>query len=294
MSDARNVLITGASSGFGSLTARTLLERGHTVFATMRGVEGKNADAARELAEFADDKPGTLHTLELDVTSEESVDRCIKQALELGQRIDVVVNNAGVAVGGYAEAFSVEQYQQLFDVNLFGVQRVNRAVLPSMREAGSGLLLHVSSVMGRVVIPFAAPYTATKYALEGYAESCRYELARTGVDVAIVEPGGFRTGIDERMMGPADVARSDSYGDLADAPKKMWAGFMELLHSDQSPDPQLVADTIVELIEMSAGERPLRTVVDPLLGGEVPATVNKLSDQMARQLLEGFGMGDSA
>ena len=154
MGQGQNVLITGTSSGFGLLTARTLLQKGHTVFATMRGVAGKNAAAADGLRKFAEGQDGTLHLLELDVTNDASVDNAVKTALKLSGRIDVVVNNAGTGSGGLAESFTVDQFKQLFEVNLFGVQRVNRAVLPSMRDTGQGLLIQVSSIMGRIVIPY--------------------------------------------------------------------------------------------------------------------------------------------
>jgi len=292
MGQGQNVLITGTSSGFGLLTARTLLQKGHTVFATMRGVAGKNAAAADGLRKFAEGQDGTLHLLELDVTNDASVDNAVKTALKLSGRLDVVVNNAGTGSGGLAESFTVDQFKQLFEVNLFGVQRVNRAVLPSMRDAGKGLLIQVSSIMGRIVIPFSAPYTATKWALEGLTESYRYELSGTGIDVVCVEPGGFPTGVGERAMVPADKLRAASYGALAELPDKMWGGMMQMMQGDDAPDPQDVADAILQLIETPAGQRPLRTVVDPLTGGEGPSTLNRTSDRIQKHLLDAFNMGD--
>ena len=291
MSEPKTILVTGTSSGFGLLASRSLLQRGHTVFATMREAEGRNAGAAKELRELAADTDGTLHVLELDVTSDASVEQAVGQALKTAGRIDVAVNNAGMGCGGHAEAFTVEQFQQIFDINVFGVQRVNRAVLPAMREAGSGLLIHVSSIMGRVTLPFAGPYTATKWALEGLAESYRYELSSTGVDVAIVEPGGFATGIMDRTMAPADKSRVKSYGPLADLPKKMWGGMTEMLSGPEAPNPQDVADAIVQLIEAPAGARRLRVVVDPMTGGVGPSMINKTSDRVQSQMLTAFGMG---
>lgn len=293
MGEPRTILITGTSSGFGLLTARTLVTRGHTVLATMRDAEGRNAAGAGELRDFAAGAPGRLHVLELDVSSEASVETAIGRALEIAGGIDVVVNNAGIGVGGHTEAFTLDQFRSLFEVNVFGVQRVNRAVLPSMRRAGSGLLIHVSSVMGRIVIPFGGPYTATKWALEGLAESYAHELRGTGVEVAIVEPGAFPTGVAERVLSPADEARTASYGTAADAPKKMWAGLMAMLEGAGAPDPQEVADAIVGLIEMPAGQRPLRTVVDPLMGGTGPATLNKTTDRIQSHLLRSLEPGSA-
>ena len=161
-----------------------------------------------------------------------------------------------------------------------------------MRKQGYGLLVHISSIMGRVVIPFAAPYTATKYALEGLAESYRYELSGTGVDVVIVEPGGFGTGFADSLLYPADEKRIASYGELTEIPNQMWGGFMQMLASDDAPNPQAVADAVLKLIETPAGQRPLRTVVDPLTGGEAPSVVNKTSDEVQEQLLSAFGLAE--
>jgi NAD(P)-dependent dehydrogenase (short-subunit alcohol dehydrogenase family) len=146
--------------------------------------------------------------------------------------------------------------------------------------------------MGRIVIPFSAPYTATKWALEGLTESYRYELSGTGIDVVSVEPGGFPTGINERVMLPADKPRVASYGELAELPDKLWGGMMQMMRGDDAPDPQAVADAIVQLIETPAGQRPLRTVVDPLTGGEGPATLNRTSDRIQKHFLGAFDMGD--
>lgn len=289
MSDPKAVLITGAGSGFGRLTARALAAAGHTVFATLRDPEGRNAEAAADLRRLGGPAPGTIHTLELDVTDDGSVETAVARALELVDRIDVAVNNAGVGMSGFTEAFSAAEVRRLFEVNLFGVQRVNRAVLPSMREAGSGLLVHVSSIMGRLVIPFAGPYTATKWALEGLAESYRYELAGTGVEVTIVEPGAFVTGHAERISAPADERRSAAYGELTRRPERMWGRFVELLE-EASPDPARVAAAIHELIELPAGRRPLRVVVDPMLGGSGPRAINRAAAAAQAELLATLGL----
>jgi NAD(P)-dependent dehydrogenase (short-subunit alcohol dehydrogenase family) len=292
MSNIQTVLITGSSSGFGFLISRTLLEKGYVVLATMRDLANRNATRAKELQTFAEGTKGSLQLLELDVTSDASVDAGIMQAVERTGHIDAVVNNAGFGVGGYAEGFTIDQFQKIFAVNVFGVHRVNRAVLPLMRKQGNGLLIHISSVMGRVVIPFAAPYTATKYAVEGLAESYRYELSGTGVDVVIVEPGGFGTGFAANILYPADEERVASYGSLAEMPNQMWGNLIQMLEADDAPNPQAVADAVLNLIETPAGQRPLRTVVDPLTGGEAPSVVNRTSDQVQQQLLSSFGLAD--
>lgn len=176
MNPALTVLITGSSSGFGRLTAQTLVARGHTVLATMRAPQDRNREPADQLRRYAAGQPGDLYVLDLDVTDMVSVEAAVRQALDLTGRIDVVVNNAGVGDGfaAYTEAVSMGQFERIFDVNVFGVQRVTKAILPAMRQQGSGLLIHISSTMGRIVLPFTAAYTATKYALEALAESYRY------------------------------------------------------------------------------------------------------------------------
>ena len=144
------VLITGASTGFGRVTAELLARRGYRVFATMRDTAGRNSGAREDLESLGSD------VLELDVTDDLSVARAVSEALSRAGQIDVVINNAGFGNLGVTEAYTVDQFKQLFETNVFGVVRVNRAVLPSMRERGSGLLIHVSSIAGRSTLPYMA------------------------------------------------------------------------------------------------------------------------------------------
>lgn len=282
-----NILITGSSNGFGERTAQHLLRDGHTVFATMRGVDGRNADNAKAIQAFAADTPGTVHVLELDVSSDASVQAAVTKAEGIAP-LDVVINNAGYGVGGFAEAFTPEQFTHILDVNVVGVHRVNRAALPAMRKRGKGLLLHISSTMGRVVIPFAGPYTASKFALEGYCESLRYEVSQTGIEVAIVEPGGFGTGFLSAMKPPKDEARQAEYGDLTAIPEQMWGGVGELLQSDDAPDVSMVIDTIVGVINAPHGKRAARTVVDGMGMAAGPEAINNTTDAVQAQILEGM------
>lgn len=283
-----NVLITGTSSGFGLLTARTLLARGHDVVATMRDVADRNAPAAEALMAFAADQPGNLTALDMDVTDEASVNAACTDA----GRIDVLVNNAGIGAGGLAEAFTPDQYARIFDINVLGVQRTMRAVLPGMRERGSGLVINISSIMGRIIVPFSGPYTTSKWALEGLTENYRVELLGTGIDVVSLEPGGFPTGISGRMVTPEDEDRTVSYGEHAGLVEKVWGPFMEILGGPEAPDPQVVADEVVRLMGLPAGERPARTVVDPLTGGEGAEQINAVGDAVQNEMLKMFGMRD--
>ena len=263
------VLITGASTGFGRAAAETLTQRGYRVFATMRDTSGRNAATSEALRSLASRKDRNLDVLDMDVADEASVNRAVEQALDRAGRIDVVINNAGIATLGVTEADTVEQFQQVFEVNLLGVVRVNRAVLPAMRRQRSGLLIHVSSGAGRAVIPGSAVYCASKFALEALADNYRYELAPFGIDSIIVEAGIHRTPILEKFIPPADQNRAAEYGSTADAIETV-RGVLETANSTpETPGPEGVVEAFVRLIEPPAGERPLRTVptaaIRPLL-----------------------------
>ena len=279
----QNVLITGASSGFGELTARLLAEKGHRVIATMRGVNGNNENKARALRDWAADKAYTLEVIELDVTDQASVDAAVERA----GRIDVVVNNAGIGAAGVTETFTTEQHQQVFDVNYFGIHRVNRAVLPQMRERGSGLLIHVTSVIGRLIFPFLGPYCPTKFALEAYAESLHHEYAPLGIQSLIVEPGAYGTAFQENAVWGADEERFRALGDLAKAPEQMFSGLSEALSAEGAPDPNDVAVAIARLIEMPADQRPLRTVVDGI-SKDIAEALNDAAAKKQQELTARF------
>jgi NAD(P)-dependent dehydrogenase (short-subunit alcohol dehydrogenase family) len=284
-------IVTGSSHGSGELTAVTLARRGHRVFAAMRALERRNAPAAERLRALAAAEALALEPLELDVTDDASVAAAVEQVLAETGRIDIVVNNAGVLFYGLTEAFTIEQARELLDVNVLGSVRVDRAVLPHMRERGSGVLVHVSSIGGRLTIPFYGLYCVGKYALEALAEAYRYELSALGVDSVIVEPGLFRSNLYAALHGPDDRERAESYGETAEAARSLLAGIEQVLASGDARDPQEVADAIVELVETPTGERPLRTVV-----GDVPVAraINEAAEPHAQPMLESFGLGHLA
>ena len=283
---SKRVLITGASAGFGKLTADTLLANGHQVVASMRNVETKNQAVAEELI-----KSGAI-VVEIDVTDEQSVNSGVSLAIsELGG-IDVVVNNAGLGVLGMQEFFTVDDFQKLFNVNVFGVQRVNRAVLPSMRSAGSGLLIHVTSLLGRITMPFYGPYNASKWALEAMAENYRCELSGFGIESCVVEPGGYPTTFFGSLITPSDTSREESYGDFMNVPKQSTEGFAQALADNPDQKPQDVADAILGLIETPAGERPFRTVVDKMGMGDPIKDYNQQAEQLTQGIYSAFGMQD--
>lgn len=263
------VLITGASTGFGRVAAETLARRGFTVFATMRDTSGANASNCEALQSLANRERSALHVVDLDVTQDASVEQAVQRVLDEAGRIDVVINNAGIGALGVTEAYTIEQVQQLFDVNVYGAVRVNRAVLPAMRRQRSGLLIHVSSAAGRIVPPCMAVYCASKFALEALADAYRFELSPFGIDSVVVEPGIHRTPILEKFLAPADQARVTDYGSAAEYAARVKGVFDAANSAPETPGPDEVVEAFVRLIEMPAGERPFRSVptaaLQPLL-----------------------------
>ena len=255
------ILATGCSSGFGRLMAEDLARKGYTVFASMRDTAGRNATVSKELGELAKRDGLSLWVVDLDVTDETSVNRAVHAVMDRVGRIDVLVNNAGIAYIGPNEALTMKQVQQQFDTNVFGVARMNRAVAPHMRRRGRGLLLHISSGCGRVVMPFLGMYSASKFALEAVAESYRYDLSSFGVDSVIVEPGAYPTPVWGKlaqpevwgqMAQPEDRGRVAEYGDVAKIPAQMGASVLDMFAQSDAPDPQEVVDVVAKLIEMPA------------------------------------------
>lgn len=276
MSDRRNIVISGTSTGFGYDAARALAKAGHRVFGTMRDVAGRNAEAARILSELG------VTVIELDVTDDASVARGSAQILAHAGHIDVLVNNAGTAHMGTTEAFTPASLERQFATNVTGSFRMSRAFLPGMRERKSGLVIFVSSVVGRFVIPFTGVYTASKFAIEALAESLSYEVRPFGVDIAIVEPGAYATNIFNAMIGPDDAERLASYGDVAKTIDTIGASL-----ATSAGDPIEVAHAIAALVAAPAGSRPLRTAVPP---GGPAADINAAVEPIQHATLEAYGL----
>lgn len=260
--NAKVVVVTGASSGFGKLTVLELARRGHTVVATMRDVEGRNSQVRSELIEAAKAEGHALQVLEMDVADDASVNSAIDHVIKQHGKIDALINNAGTMFVGVTEAYTIADVERQFAVNFFGAVRADRAVLPHMRAAGSGLLVHVTSLMGRLVFPFFGVYSASKFALEALAESYRYELSSFGVDSVIVEPGPFPSNLLPSSPEPSDEGVLASYGDVAAIPGHIKASSDQSHDPANPPRPQLVADAIARLVDATE-RRPLRTVVMP-------------------------------
>ncbi|MEI9954491.1 MAG: SDR family oxidoreductase [Pseudomonadota bacterium] len=288
-----NVLVTGSNSGFGRLISLALARRGHTVFATMRSKATKNASTAAELRAIAEAEQLLLHVVELDVTDDRSVSAAVRFAESVAGHLDVVVNNAGYVLGGLNETVTPEQVLAELNTNVVGAHRVNRAVLPGLRKRGRGLIIHISSIMGRLVTPFHGFYSGSKWALEAMAEGYRYELKSTGVEVSIVQPGAFKTQLSASAVVGSDSERESGYGPLAGAYAKLTAMFAETLVGPGAPDPEEVAQAVLALVESAPGTRPLRVVVDPS-GGDGTAILNQAAAQIQRQLLSAMGMSSLA
>ncbi|AUG52522.1 SDR family oxidoreductase [Thalassospira marina] len=287
------IIITGASSGFGQMTAHALGRAGHIVYATMRQTEGRNKPKADDYRSLSQAENIDIRPLEMDVSDQASVDKAIDAVLVEAGRIDVVVHNAGHMNLGPTEAFSVEQLAQMYDVNTLSTQRVNLAVLPHLRKQGKGLLVWVSSSSAKANwSPYLAPYFAAKAGMEQLAVSYSAELARFGIETSIIVPGAFTKGTNHfaHAMEPAygDTAALYANGPTADLQDKVLEGTMSLVPDDA--DPALVADAIVEVVNAPFGQRPLRITIDPSQdGSEIVASVQ---DRIREDTLRRIGLAD--
>jgi NAD(P)-dependent dehydrogenase (short-subunit alcohol dehydrogenase family) len=272
MSDQKVAVITGTSTGFGRLTAEKLAENGYRVFGTMRDPDGRNATAKRELVARG------IAIVEMDVTDDASVEAASQAILADAGHVDVLVNNAGTAHMGAIEGYTAASLTQQLATNVVGPIRVSRAFLPAMRERKSGLIIFVSSVVGRIVMPFTGVYTSSKWALEALAEALSYEVRSQGVDVAIVQPGAYATNIFNTVVGPDDPDRLVAYGPEVE---KM-TGTIAAALSASARNPNEVADAILALANAAAGTRPLRT---PLPAGNPAAGINAAIEPLQRAVM---------
>ncbi len=287
------ILITGASSGFGRLTAEALAKAGHTVYASMRETAGQNAPEVAKVAAFSKENGVDLRTVELDVLSQESVDAAVSKVIGESGRIDVLIHNAGHMSFGPAEAFTPEQFAQLYDINVLSTQRVNRAALPQMRKQGRALLVWVSSSSARGgTPPYLSPYFAAKAAMDSLAVSYAGELTRWGIETAIIVPGAFTKGTNHfaHAGSPADKARAAAYneGPYAGVPEQALKGLASLEPADA--DVRAVAEAIVKVVDLPFGKRPFRTHIDPSQDGS--EIVNGVADRVRAEMFRRIGLED--
>jgi NAD(P)-dependent dehydrogenase (short-subunit alcohol dehydrogenase family) len=259
------VLITGTSTGFGKLMTTTLAAAGHTVVAGMRSTTTKNAAVAQELAALSN-----VEVVELDVTSDESVQQAVAQTLARHGRIDVLVNNAGVSGFGLFEAFSIEQIRQMFEVNFYGVVRTYQAVLPAMRQAKRGLIINLTSGASGHTMPFMVPYLASKFAVETITEGLQDELQDYGIENVSIQPGVYPTEMNTGGKAGVHADKADIVAEYGEAAAQkfntMGAGLFGKM-AEYGMNPQTIADGVLALVNMSTGSRPLRYPLDAVAEG---------------------------
>ena len=285
------VLITGAATGIGNLTAKALAADGHTVYATMRDPAGRNAARAAELLDTARQDGVDLRVVELDVQSQDSADAAVATVLDETGQLDVVVHNAGHLYVGYTEAFTAEDIAHLFDVNAIGAQRVNRAALPHMRGRRAGTLLYVGSTTTVVVPPFLGPYVASKFAFDALAQVTAYEVSQFGIETTIVMPGAFTQGTEHfpNAGRASDTAVTDAYAALDPMVARNEEATAGLFRPGVDAHPVAVAEEISRILALAPGAKPFRTVVDFTDAGvdEVNAVASKAQRDFVSRL--GFG-----
>ena len=288
---AKSILITGASSGFGEMTAYALADAGHTVYASMRTVSDEKVEKART---YSASRDVDIRAIELDVQDQASVDAAVAHVLAEQERIDILIHNAGHMAFGPAEAFTPEQFASLYDINVIGPQRLNRAALPHMRTAGGEpLVVWVGSTSTRGgTPPYIAPYFASKAAMDSLAVSYAGELARWGIETVIVSPGVYTSGTNHFAHAdrPSDASRAEEYAtgptrDLAEQAKQA-----DLKSVPENADPNDVARAIVEVVGLPYRRRPFRVTIDPADSGA--EELNKLCDRVRAAYLQGAGLGD--
>lgn len=277
----KSVLITGCSSGFGRLAAELLARQGAKVFATMRALPRAEAEQLRILAlnERLD-----LNVIEIDVTSDEQVSNGVAEAEMInGGPIDVLVNNAGIGITSPIEVQDMEATRLMFETNVFGPHRMARAVLPGMRKKGGGLIIQISSQLGRVITPYSGHYSATKFALEAMGEQLAYELVPHKIDVSIIEPGGYPTRVWVNRNAYSSALKERAEAGHTDGYPQQVAAMGTEDGSGRMNDPMDVAKAIAGLIALAPGTRPLRLPVSP--GNKPQVPINEVSARVQTEWL---------
>ncbi|MDX3853346.1 SDR family NAD(P)-dependent oxidoreductase [Streptomyces sp. AK02-01A] len=289
---SKTIIITGAGSGFGALAARALAQAGHTVYAAMRNTTGRNADRVADAKAYATEHNVDLRTVELDVLSQESADAAIATVLSEAGRLDVIVHNAGHMVTGPTEAFTPEELVAVYDTNVLGTQRVNRAALPHLRAQRDGLVLWIGSTSTKGgTPPYLAPYFAAKAAMDALAVSYAAELARFNIETSIVVPGSFTSGTNHFATGgrPSEEtvvpAYEEHYAGLMDQVSQRLAAL-----APADANVSQVADAIVEVVGTEHGKRPFRVHIDPANDGS--EVVSAVADHVRAEFLTRIGLQD--
>ncbi|HEX3545111.1 MAG TPA: SDR family oxidoreductase [Mycobacterium sp.] len=292
MTNQKVILVTGASSGFGAMTVRALADAKHVVYAGMRDITGRNAEAAKLARAYAADHMVTLRPVEMDVSDQASVDGAVQAVLDESGHVDVLIHNAGHMVLGPTEAFTPEQVAAVYDTNVLSTQRVNRAVLPHLRAQRDGLVIWVGSSSSRGgTPPYLGPYFAAKAAEDAMAVSYAAELTRFGIETTIVVPGSFTTGTNH--FANAGNAADDG---VAAAYEQHYAGLMDQVSqklaelAPDDADPAEVARQIVHVVDTPKGSRPFRVYIDPADDGA--EEVFRVGDRIRETFYQRVGLTD--
>ncbi|QJD90071.1 SDR family oxidoreductase [Duganella dendranthematis] len=286
------VLVTGAGTGIGHLSVKALALAGHTVYASMRDIGGRNAAKVRELRDWAFANGADVRAVELNVLSQASADAAVETIVAERGRLDVVVHNAGHLVIGPTEAFTPEEISKVFDTNFLGAQRVNKAVLPVLRRQQQGLVLWVSSTTTRGGFPpFLGPYAAAKAAMDSMAVTMAYELARFNIETAIVVPGAFTAGTDHFANAghPADAATSAAYDARYEGLMDQVGARLTALMPPEA-DPAAVAADIAYIVGLPHGTRPFRSITDFVDDGATAVT--EVAERVRAEFAERIGIAD--
>ena len=284
------ILVTGSSSGFGKLMSQSLAMAGHTVYASMRDLTTRNAENASLLQHWAIENRCDLKVIDLDVTVPGSIEKAVTEIYSKQGGIDVLINNAGHGSMGITEDYTDELVRRQFETNVFGVFNTTKAVIPVMKEAKDGLIITISSGLGRIVIPSLEVYCASKFAVEALAEGWRYELAPLGIDSIIIEPGAYPTTNflnASYANSPRRSGRIYGYDGLKEFMDGWAENLQESLKNGTAPNPQDVADIVVKLVDTPHGNRPLRTVVDARLETYLNP-LNRTTDEIEAGMLQSF------
>lgn len=286
------VLISGAGSGFGALTAKALANDGDCVYAGIRDVDGRNRQRAAEAANYAAETGADLRVVEMDSQSQESVDTAVNHVIAEAGRIDVLIHNVGHMVTGPSEAFTLDQFSELYDVNVLSTQRLNRAALPHMRHRNTGLVVWISSssVKGGTP-PYLGPYFAAKAAMDALAVSYADELARWGIETSIVVPGSFTKGTEHfaTAWSPNDKAVESEYDQRYPGLLREVAARLAALAPAEA-DASLVSAEVARIVALPLGTHPFRSTVDPADDGS--RAVSDLADTTRARFLERIDLGD--
>ena len=284
----KTIILTGASSGLGLNTAKYLCAKGYHVIATMRDIAVRNSNVKDELLEYALTHNGQINVLELDITCEQSTASFIKTVVTKTSNIYCLINNAGLGALGFIESFSLAQAKQVFDVNFFGILNLTNAILPILRKNNDSLIINISSAGGRLCFPFLGLYNASKYALEGLTETWKMELQHMGIDICLIEPGAYPSELHNNRLIPSKTEILNEYGDLKNAPMEMVNAMVEAFSKmDELPDSNEIAIKIEELIELTFGNRPIRSVVGNIATDGI-RELNKETIIRQEQLLNSF------